>query len=220
LAEHAATLVIEALQQQPVEKTAASPPPPPLRILDLCTGSGCIALLLHHRLKEAGIPVEITAADKKEESLRLASRNIHALQAAQSVHTAKVDLFNDDEFTRLCRRKGPFDLIVSNPPYIPALEWHTLKKNVREWEDSEALLGDVDGRGDGLAFYRRIAALAAKKNVLSLRFSEMPNLVLEVGHKQAERVRDIMVESDCFSKTAIWDDPWKISRGVLSWSSR
>jgi release factor glutamine methyltransferase len=98
----------------------------------------------------------------------------------------------------LSRMEPPFDVITSNPPYIPLDEYERLPNSVKEWEDQRALLGDppTDGYGDGskgrgLMFYYRIAQIVATDGVLASNGV----VALEVGHTQAERVREILVET-------------------------
>lgn len=212
LTEHTASLIIQACKSRKLDDTVTTG----LRILDLCTGSGCIALLLHHRLQEALIQAEITAVDKSKASLDLARQNVKVQNATQ-VTIKELDLFDDDDISSLSLERGPFDVIVSNPPYIPKAEWEALDETVRGWEDSEALIGDVDEERDGLAFYRRIAIMASQSTLLSDRYEGVPSMVVEVGHSQAKQVQDIFAASGSLSRTAIWDDPWSIARGVFAW---
>ena len=227
LTEHSIKLIIEAFKK--VTKGKDRLLNPPLRILDLCTGSGCIALLCQHRLEEAGIRAEITAVDKSQASLELANKNLAALNAA-SIKSKKesviksivreMDIFNQKDVNQLMMEGGPFDVIISNPPYIPTIEWETLDECVRRWEDSQALIGDVDGVEDGLAFYRRIANLTQTSKLLSNRYGGMPSLIVEVGHDQGQKVQEIFNATGGFAKTALWIDPWQVQRGVIAWNSR
>ncbi|UZJ52598.1 hypothetical protein CBS101457_001918 [Exobasidium rhododendri] len=210
LVEHAAGAIVEAFKKGAGKETAS-----PLRVLDLCTGSGCIALLMNQRLQEAQVQAEVVGIDNSESAVDLANRNVLALKAQKTTAIVKVDIFNDEEMTRLCTDRGPFDVVLTNPPYIPFTEWQSLDKNVRDWEDPAALVGD----GDGLTFYRRIAVLAKKRDFICPRFDGMPNLVVEVGHQQARHVQDILVGSRCFHKTELWDDPWRVTRGVMGWKN-
>jgi release factor glutamine methyltransferase len=219
LTEYAASLIKES--QINVDKRQE----PSLRILDLCTGSGCIALLLQHRLQQARIQAEITAVDNSKAALELANQNFsrvasngNPVDSLVTTTIKQMDIFDNQQVHQLLLERGPFDVIVSNPPYIPTREWETLDESVRHWEDAEALIGDVDGINDGLAFYRRIANLAANTNLLAHRYKDMPSLIVEVGHNQAKHVKDIFIATSIFQKTAIWDDPWHIQRGVLAWT--
>lgn len=218
----------------------------PLKILDMCTGTGCIALLIRHRLQEAKIKAEITAIDKSLEAISLAlSNRERALQGrsddqvkpssghgskAQTgtsthqgifteVEMQEVDIFDDNAMDRLIAQNGPFDVIASNPPYVTRDEWTNLEKNVKDWEDQDALIGDVDEANDGLAFYRRIALLIKQRGLLKSPPAslQMPSLLVEVGHKQAKAVQDVFLSTGRLSKTDLIRDPWQKLRGVIAW---
>ncbi|MBQ5951379.1 MAG: peptide chain release factor N(5)-glutamine methyltransferase [Lachnospiraceae bacterium] len=119
-----------------------APAESPLRILDLCTGSGCIAVTL---ALETG--ANVTASDLSPAALRVAHGNASGLGA-------RVTFLEGDLWDALPEDAGPFDIIVSNPPYIRAAELEDLQPEVRDHDPRMAL----DGGEDGLVFYRRIAA--------------------------------------------------------------
>jgi release factor glutamine methyltransferase len=112
--------------------------------LDLCTGSGCIAVCLAHGAKAA----RVTATDVSPDALDVAKRN-----AAQNKVADRIDFRAGDLFAAL-PAGAQFDLVATNPPYVTQTELATLQPEVREHEPRLAL----DGGPDGLAFYRRIAA--------------------------------------------------------------
>lgn len=114
------------------------------RVLDLCTGSGCIGLAVASRVKDA----RVTLADISRNALAVAKRNI-----ALNHLTGKVACFQVDALKAPPAFLGKYDLIVSNPPYIPTAEMEGLEISVRDFEPHLAL----DGGGDGLDFYRAIA---------------------------------------------------------------
>ncbi|KAI8148146.1 S-adenosyl-L-methionine-dependent methyltransferase, partial [Fennellomyces sp. T-0311] len=121
------------------------------RVLDICTGSGCIALALATHLPNASI----FATDLSTDAIDLAQHNhqIHASLIRNSVLRFKqIDVF-DDQAMNL----DPFDLIVSNPPYITRDEYEHLDPDVKQWEDVRALVADQEGT----AIHRRIATLAS-----------------------------------------------------------
>ena len=118
----------------------------PLRILDLCTGSGCILLSLLHELRNAGG----LGTDLSEEALEAARENAVRLGLQERAAFRQGDLWEPVGDER-------FDLIVSNPPYVPTDVIPTLEPEVRCGEPYAAL----DGGEDGLVFYRRIMEEAA-----------------------------------------------------------
>lgn len=114
------------------------------RILDLCTGSGCIGLALATRIQDA----RVTLADVSKEALAVAKKNITAHRLSGRVSCVQVDALSPAPAFL-----GKFDMIVSNPPYITGPEMASLPDSVKNYEPHIALYG---GR-DGLDFYRSIA---------------------------------------------------------------
>lgn len=138
------------------------------RVLDLCTGSGALALAMKH-----GVPgAQVTACDLSDDALRIAGENAKRLEL--DISFVKSDLFQNID--------GEFDLIVSNPPYIPSADCLTLDRNVRDYEPRMAL----DGGADGLDFYRAIA----QKSSGYLKADG--HLMLEVGFDQAASVMELL----------------------------
>ena len=115
------------------------------RILDLCTGSGCIAAALAKNLPTA----IVLGIDRSEKAVAIAKKNLEALGLADRVSIELGDLFAPLAHIVDAR---PFDLIVANPPYIPTNQIATLDPSVKDFEPVEAL----DGGLDGLAIHRRI----------------------------------------------------------------
>ena len=114
------------------------------RILDLCTGSGCIGLAIASRVKDA----RVTCADISREAMAVAKKNI-ALQKL----TGRVSCVQADAMAKPAAFLGKFDMIVSNPPYITTREMEELPESVKDYEPHLALHGGQDG----LDFYRAIA---------------------------------------------------------------
>ena len=141
------------------------------RLLDLCTGSGCIGLSLASLVPRA----RVTLCDASREALEIAKKNMHALGV-------KVDIRHGDLFDAVGRAK--FDLIASNPPYIPRGELSELQKEV-QYEPRLAL----DGGPDGLDFYRRIASEAGS------HLNPGGSVYLEVGIGQAPAVLELLKAS-------------------------
>lgn len=150
-------------------------------ILDMCTGSGCIAI----SLAVLGKAAAVTGVDISESALAVAGRNGERL--APEVRFLRSDLFEQVE--------GRYDIIVSNPPYIQSEVIETLEPEVRDHEPRLAL----DGTADGLYFYRRIVEEAP------LYLREGGTLAFEIGYDQGSDVaalmeekgfRDVMVKPD------------------------
>jgi release factor glutamine methyltransferase len=142
----------------------------PLRILDMCTGSGCIAVSVK---KLAKIPTEVVAVDISDEALFVAQKN-----AAQN--DCRITFYRSDLFTELGGQS--YDLILSNPPYIRSEEIPKLMEEVREHEPHLAL----DGDEDGLAFYEKITSAAPR------HLNDGGFLIYEIGYDQAEEVSGIL----------------------------
>ncbi len=141
-----------------------------MRILDIGTGSGAIALALASEITGA----KIVATDISPAALNLAQKNAAALRLKEKIDFRQGDLFEPVE--------GIFDIIVSNPPYIAAEEYEKLPAGVKDYEPREALLAGKSG----LEFYEKLIYQAAgflKKNGW---------LLLEIGAKQEAGVRGIM----------------------------
>ncbi len=156
------------------------------RIVDVGTGTGCIALALAKELPEA----HITAVDVSEEALRLARHNAEALGLADRVEFLHSDLL--DVFTSHDSR--PFDLIVSNPPYVSPDQAAQLPREVREHEPPAALFSP----GDGLEVTRRLIDQAQQLLVPS------GALVLELGYNMAARARSLL--GDAWTNIEITND--------------
>ena len=137
-------------------------------ILDMCTGSGAIAIAVQKELQKRGVKVKMTAADISEDALALAQENAEE-------NRAKVEFICSDFFEKV---RGKFDIIVSNPPYIPTATVETLQREVKDFEPRLAL----DGGEDGLDCYRKIAASAHKHIVRG------GTLIMEVGEGEAKEV--------------------------------
>lgn len=138
------------------------------RVLDVCTGSGCIAIAI----AKLGKPFIVHGVDISEEALAVARQNATELNAS-------VELFAGDLMTKM---DGQYDVIVSNPPYIPPSVIEGLMPEVRLHEPMLAL----DGGQDGLEFYQRIARQAVT------RLAPNGRLFLEIGCEQAAAVAEIL----------------------------
>ena len=161
-----------------------------IRILDMCTGSGCILLsLLHYSNDCSGIGVDVS-----EDALAVARQNADRLAEKQAVFIQS-DLFEKVE--------GSFDLIVSNPPYIRSQEIAGLMPEVREHEPHLAL----DGKDDGLHFYRKIIKGAM------LHLKRGGQLFFEIGYDQGEAVQALLAANG-YTEIAVVKDYAGLDRVV------
>ncbi len=160
------------------------------RVLDLCTGSGCIAV----SLKALGGYRDVTASDLSREALRVASANAERILGEDH----GICFFQGDLFDALPSGKT-WDVIVSNPPYIPTGVIAGLEPEVRDHEPFMAL----DGDEDGLLFYRRIMGEAGRW------LKPGGSVYLEIGHDQAEAVTELMAKEGFDHVMVIKDLPGK-----------
>jgi release factor glutamine methyltransferase len=163
------TLVENVLQLARITAGLEAP-----RVLDLCTGSGCIAAAIAHHHASA----TVVAADVSEPAVAIARRNLERLRLAERVMVVQGDLF---AALRDLVDPRPFDLIVANPPYIPNQQVAQLDRNVRDYEPLAALAGGADG----LLIHRRILAGAAD------RLRPGGRIYLEIMFDQGELARQV-----------------------------
>lgn len=172
-----------------------------LTILDIGTGSGCIALALANALPHA----TVYATDISEASLALAQKNaLH--NGITNIIFIKSDVF--EEIPKDLR----FDFIVSNPPYIAPQEWDQLDESVTHWENKRALVANQEG----LAIITTIITQACyflKKNN-ELEKNNFPNVIIEIGYKQANAVTNCM-EHAGFTNIRIEKDLEEKDRVIL-----
>ncbi len=163
--------------------------------LDLCTGSGCIAVSLAYFNKNA----HVTGIDISPEAIEIAMQNAQLQNVSDRVKFRTCDIFKSDFF-------GKYDLIVSNPPYIESDVIPTLSDTVNKYEPHQAL----DGGADGLDFYRHITKTAPRY------LSPGGMLAFEIGYNQKESVSELM-EASFRSITALKDygDNYRVISGIL-----
>jgi release factor glutamine methyltransferase len=159
---------------------------PAARVLDIGTGSGAIAIAIAVNAPEA----RIVALDISKVSLEVAGDNARRHRCA-----GRIAFLESDCYAALDGSAPPFDLIVSNPPYVAETELATLASEVRDFEPRVAL---TDGR-DGMDFYRRIAAGLARWLVPG------GEVILEVGAGQAEAAEAMMRAAGCAASVRIRD---------------
>jgi release factor glutamine methyltransferase len=141
----------------------------PIHLLDIGTGSGCVAIALAKELPRA----ELWAVDISRAALTVAQENAQRHGVAGRIHFLQGDLFSP-----MNKERPRFDVIVSNPPYIAHASLATLQPEVRDWEPRTAL----DGGADGLDFYRRLV----EESSFYLHSSGW--LVMEIGVGQSSEV--------------------------------
>jgi release factor glutamine methyltransferase len=184
--EHVVEVAIERLGEERRREN--------LRITDIGTGSGCIAVALAHELRRA----EIVATDISGAALEIARRNAGRHGVAGRIRFAECDLLD-----AAAAEGRLFDLIVSNPPYVARAEESQLPREVREHEPSQALFGGATGT----EIYARLIAEAAQQ----LRSGGL--LVLEIGYGALERVRPVL-ENASWKKIRVTNDLAGIPRVI------
>lgn len=172
---------------------------PQARVLDLCTGSGCVGLALAYNCPQA----QVVLADWSEKALEVARQNLLRCQLTDQVALVQANALEDP-----ARELGDFDLILCNPPYIPRrVVEEELDLSVRGYEPHMAL----DGGEDGLDFYRAIT-LHWK---WALRSGG--KLAFEIGYDQSQAVEQLMRERG-FVQVRSFRDPgghWRVVEGIL-----
>lgn len=141
-----------------------------LEILDMCTGSGCIAV----SLKVRNPKIRCTAADVSKKALEVARKN-------GKKHEAELTFIESDMFSNV---KGTYDLILSNPPYIPTEEIEALEEEVKLHDP----FGALDGKEDGLYFYRILADRCPHY------LNDGGRIFFEIGHDQSAAVERLLKE--------------------------
>ncbi len=170
-----------------------------LRILDIGTGTGAIALAFATHLPS----VQIIATDVDSEALKLARTN----QEALSVYN--VTFMHADVFKGLDDQQ--FDLIISNPPYLTKREWERITPDVKDWESPLALVGGENG----LEVYAQIIAQSAKHLTGRLAKTPHPQIVLEHGSTQAAAIGKLL-DAAGFKERIIWVDSFKHQRATFA----
>ena len=229
----------------------------PVSILDLCTGSGCIPILLCHlwppgSVRAPGVDVNPAATQLAQQNaersgikiipprdsapasppassqnnpsdhsdLEVGEKHEDRRRQGHNTFTAVVADLMDDDFLVRASLCSPYDLVTSNPPYIPQAEYERLSASVRDFEDPRALIGDSPDanfempegdRSRGLVFYHRIATLVRDNRLLR----PGGTLALEVGQGQADAVAAIVESKAGLDRIDIWKDPWGKDRVVV-----
>ena len=194
------TLVETALECIQTEKAGKVKNEKKLHILDMCTGSGCILISLLKEIPEA----EGRGVDLSEKALEVAARNARSLEVSDRAEFVKSDLFTAEFENNNGNHMPAYDMIISNPPYIPTAEIEGLMEEVRLHDPRMAL----DGMEDGLYFYRAITKQAGDYLV--------PGgwLLYEIGCSQGEDVAELL-RKEGFEDIEIRKDLGGLDRVVL-----
>ena len=170
-----------------------------LNVIDMCTGTGAIAVSLAHFLPEA----MVTAVDISEAALSCCDRNIRKHGLENRVKAIKSNLFED--LTRF-KLTNIIDMVVSNPPYIPSIDIASLSVNVKDFEPMLAL----DGGIDGLDFYRSIIHDA----VIYLKSGGI--LAFEIGYNQGQYIMDRIKENGNYYDLECFKDLAGLDRCIIA----
>ena len=172
------TLVVELIERL---KEHAKP-----RLLDLCTGTGCVAIAAAVNVPAANV----VATDVSAEALEIARQN-----SADHGVSERIE-FREGDLLSVLTPSDLFDVIASNPPYIPADELETLQADVRLHEPRAAL----DGGSDGLDFVRRLIEGVPRHLV------PRGSLLIEIDATQADAVTELLESAGCFEEVTILKD--------------
>ncbi|MGC4086102.1 MAG: HemK/PrmC family methyltransferase [Vicinamibacterales bacterium] len=164
-----------------------------IRILDVCTGSGCVAVGLGREFPRAAL----VASDISEAALEIAQRNVARYGLTTRIQCVRTDLLEG--------LPGPFDLIVANPPYVPSGDAATMQPEVLEFEPSGALFAGVDG----LLVIRRLIRDAASA------LAPEGILVFEFGAGQAPGVEALLKSTPSITLLEVKHDLQDIPRAAV-----
>lgn len=157
-----------------------------MRVLDLCCGTGCIGIAI----AKLAASSRVVMVDNSQSVLRVARANVARNSVARNAVCVEADAMAQPPMLL-----GKFDIIVSNPPYVPTAEIDTLEASVRDYEPRAAL----DGGDDGLIFYREIIP---RWKVL---LKERGCMLFECGEGQAEEIEELL-KKEGFERTASYRD--------------
>ncbi len=203
--EHVVEVALERLGPRGIKiNLRTGKPSAPLRIADVGTGSGCLAVALAHELPHA----EIFATDISEPALAVAKRNAARHGVADRIHFQQADLLeNHLDDSRLPNHESRlFDLIVSNPPYVARNEADQLPREVRDHEPHLALFPGATG----VEIYARLIEQAASL------LRPGGTLVLELGYDSANHVRGIFAAQPGWTNVSLTNDLAGIPRVIAA----
>jgi len=167
-------------------------------VLDLCTGSGCIAICIAKEIKERG-GLRVYAVDISGGAIAIARKNAERHRVEEKITFLVGDLFSVIKPLGL---EGKIDLIVSNPPYVSKEAMERLQPEIKGYEPVLALYGGEDG----LDFYRRIIREAPRY------LKQQGGLIMEIGFNQAGHVRSLFEKEKVFSRIEVKRDLAGIER--------
>ena len=186
--EHVVEVALERLGARGIKlDMATGKPSPTLRVADVGTGSGCLAVSLAHELPHG----EIFATDISAEALDVARCNAARHRVSDRIHFHQTDLLEV-----LLHESRLFDLIVSNPPYVARNEASSLQREVRNHEPEAALFGGPTGIENYARLIEQAGALLSPRGIL----------VLELGHGAADAVRKMFHVQRDWANVSVTDD--------------
>lgn len=195
--EHVVEVALERLGPRGIKiDMATGAPSPPLKIADVGTGSGCLAVALAHELPHG----EILATDISAAALQVARRNAARHSVADRVRFVETDLLAAVGELR------SFDVIVSNPPYVARNHADLLPREVREHEPESALFGGPTGIEIYARLIEQAAALLGRGGIL----------VLELGYDSADHVRSLLYGQPAWVNVSITNDLAGIPRVIAA----
>jgi release factor glutamine methyltransferase len=195
--EHVVEVALERLGARGIKiNMTTGLPSPRLRIADVGTGSGCIAVVLAHELPHA----EVLATDISGVALEVARRNATRHGLGDRVHFLRADLLDS------VKEPGSFDLIASNPPYVARNESHELPREVREHEPDLALFGGPTGAEIYPRLIEQAAAALRRKGIL----------VLELGYDSLDHVRPLLYGQTAWVNVSVTNDLAGIPRVIAA----
>ena len=172
-----------------------------ISILDMCTGSGCIAITIYKELIKRGFNIDATAVDLSKDALAVTEKNVENLVGIKALNNT-FHIIESDMFSNINNNRS-YDIIVSNPPYIPTRDIEKLEPEVRDYDPIMALDGDTDG----LRFYRRI--IEESSNYLNNGF-----IAFEIGYNQGDDVKSLLEEKG-YKDIHIYKDLGGLDRVII-----
>ena len=173
-----------------------------ISILDMCTGSGCIAITIYKELIKRGFNIDATAVDLSKDALAVTEKNIDNLVGKKALNNT-FHIIESDMFSNINNNRS-YDIIVSNPPYIPTRDIEKLEPEVRDYDPIMALDGDTDG----LRFYRRI--IEESSNYLN----NNGFIAFEIGYNQGDDVKSLLEEKG-YKDIHIYKDLGGLDRVII-----